>query len=299
MPAKKPSVQHVLELWLQGVERTGNALPHPATLFALFAALTVVLSWIAHTLGWSAVHPSTGEVILPVNLITHDGIHRMILEMVHNYTSFAPLGIVMVAMLGIGIAESSGLIGAGIRLLVLSAPRKLLTFILVFAGVLSNTASDIGYVLLIPLAGIIFLAVGRHPIVGMAAAFAGVSGGFSANLLLGTMDPLLAGLSEEAAHIIDPAYTVNPTANYYFMVVSTFLIAGIGTWVTEKIVSPRLGDYRGDRTGDVIEKLTRAEKRGLVCALATTAALLAVALAGLVPEGGSSGARTATCSALP
>jgi aminobenzoyl-glutamate transport protein len=286
MPANKKSVQHYLELWLQGVERAGNALPHPATLFALFAAFTVVLSWVAHTLGWSAVHPSTGEVILPVNLITHDGIHRMILEMVHNYTSFAPLGIVMVAMLGIGIAESSGLIGAGIRLLVLSAPRKLLTFILVFAGVLSNTASDIGYVLLIPLAGIIFLAVGRHPIVGMAAAFAGVSGGFSANLLLGTMDPLLAGLSEEAAHIIDPAYTVNPTANYYFMVVSTFVIAGLGTWVTEKIVSPRFGDYRGERTGDVIETLTRAEKRGLVCALATTAVLLAVILAGLVPEGG-------------
>ncbi len=169
--------------------------------------------------------------------------------MVHNFTSFAPLGIVLVAMLGIGVAEGSGLISALIRMLVLSAPQKLLTFILVFSGVLSNVASDVGYVLLIPLGGIIFMAVGRHPLVGMAAAFAGVSGGFSANLLLGTVDPLLAGLSEEAARIMDPTYTVNPTANYYFMFVSTFLIAGAGTWVTEKIVAPRFGKYEGEEQG--------------------------------------------------
>jgi len=97
--------------------------------------------------------------------------------------------------------------------------------VLVFTGILSNVASDVGYVLLIPLAGVIFIAVGRHPIAGMAAAFAGVSGGFSANLVLGTVDPLLAGLSQEAAQILDPTYEVNPTANYFFMVASTFVIA--------------------------------------------------------------------------
>ncbi len=156
-------------------------------------------------------------------------------------------------MIGIGVAESSGLIGAVIRMLVLSAPKKLLTFVLVFAGVLSNAASDVGYVLLIPLGGIIFLAVGRHPIAGMAAAFAGVSGGFSANLVLGTVDPLLAGLSEEAARIMDPSYSVNPTANYYFMVVSTFIIALTGTWVTEKIVEPRFGKYTGEETEGIQE----------------------------------------------
>src|SRR6056297_1936303 len=146
-------------------------------------------------------------------------------------------------MLGIGMAEGSGLIGALIRKLVLSAPKRLLTFILVFSGILSNFASDIGYVLLIPMAGVIFLAVGRHPIAGMAAAFAGVSGGFSANLVLGTIDPLLAGLSTEAAQILDPEYVVNPTANYWFMVASTFIVAIAGTLVTEKIVEPRLGKY--------------------------------------------------------
>jgi aminobenzoyl-glutamate transport protein len=125
-----------------------------------------------------------------------------------------------------------------------------LTFVLVFSGIISNTASDVGYVLLIPLAGVIFMAVGRHPIAGMAAAFAGVSGGFSANLAIGTIDPLLAGLSTEAAQILDPTYEVNPTANYYFMVVSTFIIAFTGTFVTEKIVEPRLGKYTGVPEGD-------------------------------------------------
>ena len=145
--------------------------------------------------------------------------------MVDNYTGFAPLGIVMVAMLGIGIAEKSGLVHAAIRLLVHNSPKHLLTFVIVFTGILSNVASNIGYVLLIPMAGVIFLAVGRHPLAGMAAAFSGISGGFSANLVLSTIDPLLAGLSQEAAQILDPSCQVNPTANYYFMVVSTVVIA--------------------------------------------------------------------------
>ncbi len=147
-------------------------------------------------------------------------------------------------------------------------------------------ASDIGYVLLIPLAGIIFLAVDRHPVAGMAAAFAGVSGGFSANLFIGTIDPLLAGLSEEAARILDPAYTVNPTANYYFMVVSTIFISLTGTWVTEKIVVPRLGEYKGDAQKEKIDKLTSREKKGLVYCLITTAVILVVILIGIVPENG-------------
>lgn len=272
--------------FLSYTEKAGNALPHPATLFALFALSVIVISFIASLLGWQAVHPGTKEIIEPVNLLTVEGLHRIILEMVDNYTSFAPLGMVLVAMLGIGAAESSGLIGAVIRMLVLSVPQRLLTFVLVFAGVLSNAASDVGYVLLIPLGGIIFLAVGRHPIVGMAAAFAGVSGGFSANLILGTVDPLLAGLSQEAANIMDPAYTVNPTANYYFMVVSTFIIAITGTWVTEKIVEPRLGKYQGEETDEKIERLSKNEKKGLVYSLVAAAVILIVILWGIIPADG-------------
>ena len=199
---------------LNRIERVGNALPRPATLFAIFALAALLCSALGYALGWEVVHPGTKEIIRPVNLLSHDGIHRILLEMVDNFTGFAPLGIVLVAMLGIGIAEQSGLIDAVIRMLVLNSPGHLLTFVIVFAGIFSNVAADVGYVLLIPLAGVIFMAVGRHPVAGMAAAFAGVSGGFSANVVLGTIDPLLAGLSQEAARIIDPLYEVNPTANY-------------------------------------------------------------------------------------
>lgn len=222
------------------IERGGNALPHPATLFALMAALVVLASAAAAALGVSAVHPGTGATVRPVSLLTIEGLHRMLTEMVSNFTGFAPLGTVLVAMLGIAVAEGSGLIGAALRLLVLSAPRRLLTTALVFAGIMSNTGGEVGYVLLLPLAAVIFASVGRHPLAGLAAAFAGVSGGYSANLLLGTVDPLLAGLSEEAARIVDPAYTVNPAANYYFMATSTFVITVTGTVVTEWIVEPRL-----------------------------------------------------------
>ncbi len=276
----------ILDKFLNGVEKVGNALPHPATLFGLMALLVLVISAIAAWTGLTAIHPGTNEVIEPVNLLSHDGIHRILLDMVINFTSFAPLGIVMVAMLGIGIAESSGLIGAVIRLIVMSSPKKFLTFVLVLSGILSNAASDVGYVLLIPLAGIIFIAIKRHPIIGMAAAFAGVSGGFSANLILGTIDPLLAGLSEEAAHIIDPAYTVNPTANYFFMVASTFVIAFTGTWVTERFVAPRFGVYEGEGAGEELDVLSALEKKGLRRAFYVFLGILAITLIGVIPENG-------------
>jgi aminobenzoyl-glutamate transport protein len=284
----KPNKQKkgVFDRFLNILEKGGNALPHPATLFGIFALAALVLSGLGAFLGWSVEHPGTGEVIHVVNLLSKEGIAMIMDQMVENYTGFAPLGIVMVAMLGIGIAESSGLIAAFIRLLVLSSPKRLLTFVLVFSGILSNFASDIGYVLLIPLGGIIFQSVGRHPIVGMAAAFAGVSGGFSANLILGTVDPLLAGLSQEAARIIDPAYEVNPTANYYFMIVSTFFIAIVGTWVTEKIVSPRFGVFSGSAEAEKLERLSYKEKKGLRWSLVVLAFWVALILIGIIPEDG-------------
>ncbi len=278
----------IFERMLNWTEKAGNALPHPATLFALFAFATLIFSAVGHFFGWEAIHPGTKEIIKPVNLLSHDGVHRVILEMVDNFTGFAPLGIVLVAMLGIGIAEKSGLINALIRLLVLNSPKHLLTFVIVFAGILSNVASDVGYVLLIPLAGVIFMAVGRHPIAGMAAAFAGVSGGFSANLILGTVDPLLAGLSQEAARILDPTYEVNATSNYYFMVVSTFVIAFAGTLVTEKIVEPRLGKYTGSTSleDNSINKLSKIEKKGLVMVVLTFLVIVIITLIGIIPEDG-------------
>ena len=272
--------------FLNFVEKAGNALPHPATLFLVFALLALVFSWLFHFMDFTAVNPATERLVRPVNLLSDEGLHMILDKMVENFTSFAPLGIVLVAMLGIGIAEASGLIGAGIRMLVLSAPKRMLTFVLVFSGILSNLASDVGYVLLIPLGGIIFMTVNRHPVAGMAAAFAGVSGGFSANLLLGTIDPLLAGLSEEAARIIEPGYSVNPTANYYFMFISTFFIAFVGTWVTDKIVEPRLGEYKKQGGEEKVERLSGLEKRGLRWAGITVLVIMGVILLGIIPEDG-------------
>jgi len=272
--------------FLNIVEKGGNALPNPSTLFAIFALLTVLASAVAYSFELQAIHPVTGEIITVNNLLSESGLKRIMLEMVTNFTNFAPLGIVLVALLGLGVAEGSGFLNAVIRIFVLSAPKALLTFIIVFTGVLSNMASTVGYVLLIPLAGVVFLAVKRHPIVGMAAAYAGISGGYSANLFIGTVDPLLAGLSQEAARIIDPQYIINPTANYYFMVVSTFLIAFAGTWVTEKIVEPRLGKYTGDVTPEKIEPLSAEEKRGLKFTFITFIGVLFVIVLGIYPENG-------------
>lgn len=256
-----------MSVFLNTVERGGNALPHPATLFAMFALLILVVSALASWSGLSAIHPSTQAVITPVNLLTIEGLHRILTSMVTNFTGFAPLGTVLVAMLGIGVMESSGLMSSSLRLLVLSAPPRLLTAVMVFAGIMSNTASELGYVLLVPMAGLIFLGARRHPIAGMAAAFAGVSGGYSANLLLGTVDPLLAGLSEEAAAIVTPGYPVNAAANYYFMAVSTPILTIAGTWVTERIVVPRLGPYGGAVQQEAISGLSDQERRGLRWAL--------------------------------
>jgi aminobenzoyl-glutamate transport protein len=280
----------MLDRSLNFIEKVGNLLPHPGTLFALFAIGVIFLSGLMAQFDLVVQHPGTGEEIRPVSLLTVAGLHRILLEMVENFTGFAPLGTVLVAMLGIGLAESTGLISAGLKLLVATAPKRLLTAVIVFSGVLSNMASEIGYVLLVPLAAIIFISVGRHPLAGLAAAFAGVSGGYSANLLLGTIDPLLAGISQEAARIIDPAYTVNAAANFYFMFVSTFLITFLGTWVTERVVEPRLGNYEGPSelggNEDSMGEISAAERKGLRYSLWATVIFTVVVLAGVIPEGG-------------
>ncbi|MCL6494402.1 MAG: AbgT family transporter [Ignavibacterium sp.] len=286
MADKQIKTNKYLEKFLSIIEKVGNKLPNPTTLFALFALAVIILSGIVSQFNFTVVHPGTGQEIKPINLMSVEGLHKIILNLITNFTSFAPLGTVLVSLLGIAVAEHSGLIGTVLRLLVLKSPKKLLTFVIVFAGILSNTASEIGYVLLVPLSAIIFLAAGRHPIAGLAAAFAGVSGGYSANLLLGTIDPLLAGLTQEAAHIIDKSYEVNAASNYYFMFVSTFFIAAAGTYVTEKIVVPRLGQYKGSVQPDEIKPLSKDETRGLIYAGVATLIFILIILAGLIPDYG-------------
>ena len=283
---KTQQMQNKSSGFLGFIEKVGNALPHPATLFGSFALIILLFSWIGSLLQWGGIHPGTGEQVDVINLLSKDGIHQIILGMVGNYTGFAPLGIVMVALLGIGIAESSGLITAAVRVLVINSPKSMLTFIMVLTGLISNVASDIGYLLIIPIAGVVFNSVGRHPIAGMAAAFAGVSGGFSANIFIGTIDPLLAGLSTEAAQIVDPEYYVLPTANYYFMAASTFVIAFAATFITHKFVEPRLGKYDGSVEPEKIERPTNKERKGLRWVGIVCLAWVALFAACLIPENG-------------
>ncbi len=257
------------------VEWLGNLLPHPVSLFALFALGVVVLSAIAAAAGLKVEDPrpgNAGEMFVVKSLLTGEGIRWMSENLVKNFTGFVPLGTVLVSLLGVGVAERSGLLTTAVRALVLGAPKNLVTLVIVFAGVISNTASEMGYVVLIPLAMAIYHSLGRHPLAGMAASFAGVSGGYSANLLIGTVDPLLAGITQEAAQLLDPEYEVHPAVNWYFMIASTFLITGLGWFVTAKIVEPRLGTYDDSEASEhlgeraAMEPVSALEKKGLLLA---------------------------------
>ncbi|MEM1105200.1 MAG: AbgT family transporter [Pseudomonadota bacterium] len=299
-PQAEPVRKNAFSRFLDGVEWLGNLLPHPVTLFAYLALGIVLLSGLFGWMGLAVEDPrpagapgvADDGMIRAVSLMNGDGLRRIFTGLVGNFTSFAPLGVVLVAMIGVGVAEKSGLLSAAVRGMVLGAPKHMVTIAIVFAGIVSNTASEVGYVVLIPLAAAIYYALGRHPLAGMAAAFAGVSGGYSANLLIGTIDPLLAGITQEAARLIDPGYEVAPTANWYFMVASTFLITAIGSAVSIFIVEPQLGTYNSSRADSTIlddrmmEPLKKAEKTGLIWAGIALFGVLALMALTLLPEWG-------------
>ncbi len=272
--------------FLDRVERLGNALPHPALMFLLLAGAVIVLSAVVSGMDLTAAHPVSGETLTPVNLLSAHGLRSLLTDMVKNYTGFAPLGTVLVAMLGFGIAEKSGLLSTLLRLVVLKAPRALLVPAVLLAGVMSHTGGDVGYVLLIPLAGLVFHSAGLNPVAGIAICFAGVSGGFAANVLLSTADPLLSGISQEAARILNPAYVVTPLSNYYFMASSSLLIILVGTFVANKVTIPFVGEYQGEKAADGSLHLTDAERKGLFWAGLAAAGLTVILLAGLLPADG-------------
>lgn len=251
------------------IERVGNALPHPAILFALFCLTLIVVSQIMAMLDVSVTYTTivnelpTETTVNVLSLLSPDGIRYMFTSAVSNFGNFAPLAMVLVAMLGVGVAEQSGLIDALLTKVVTSTPRSLVTIVVVFAGVMSSIASDAGYVVLIPLGAVVFLSFGRHPLAGIAAAFAGVSGGFSANFFPGPVDASLASLTQEATKLSIPGFLeVGITDNLFFMMASVFLITIIGTIVTEKIVEPRLGKYKGTQVHEM-GKIDTDAKRGL------------------------------------
>jgi len=269
---------------LDNIEKIGNRLPHPATLFAIFAMVVIIVSEIVHRTGSVAKHPGTGEVIKGISLLNPEGLRFMFSQATDNFVFFPPLGIVLVALIGIGVAEGSGLISALLRHLVTAAPKRLVTMAVIAAGILSHLASSAGYVVLIPLGAMVFAAFKRHPLAGMAAAFCGVSGGFGANFLIGSVDPILAGMSESAANLIDGSMQINPAVNLYFMLASAFMIVIVGTWITEKFVEPRLGKYEGEI--EALENVQDHEKKGLLWAGVAVAVVLVVFIIMIVPENG-------------
>jgi len=278
--------------WLNGIERVGNKLPHPIALFAMFALTVIIVSAVCAAFGVSATGEliSGGELkettVTAVSLLTKDGLAYIFSKAVSNFTSYAPLGMVLVAMLGVGVAEQSGMINALLKRTVQVTPKALITPVIVFLGVMSNIASDSGYVILIPLGAMVFRAYGRHPMAGLAAAFAGVSGGFSANLLIGTLDPLLSGISQTAVSIIDPNYQVAVMGNYYFMCASTVLIVFLGTIITDKLVEPRLAAFGGHLLSEEdtsLTTITEAEKKGLKRAGMVALIYFALIVAACIP----------------
>ncbi len=271
---------------LDGIERAGNRLPHPTLLFLYLCLLVIAVSALAEWLGAATRHPLSGESLVARSLFSGEGLHWWLQNAVTNFTGFAPVGTVLVAMLGIGIADRSGLLSCALRLLVTRAPAWSLSFTVVLAGCLSSLAADAGYVVLIPLAALLFQAAGRHPLAGIACAFAGVSGGFSANFMIGPIDAVLAGISTEAAHLVDPAYQVSAAGNWYMLAASTVLISLIGAWITERVVCPRLGISDASSTKTGVDTLSTGERRGLRAVAAFSVVFAALLLAAALPAEG-------------
>lgn len=264
-----------MEKILDGVERIGNKVPHPAVIFLILLALVIVLSHAFYLLGVSVsydiIDMETDQVqrtTAAVNsLLTTEGIRFIFTSMIRNFMNFGPVGVILVAMIGVGLAEEAGLVKALIRKIVSVAPRQTITFIIVFLGVLSSVASDAGYLVLVPLGAAAFLSVGRHPLAGIAAAFAGVAGVFLVNVIITPIDGILTELTNDAIHLLEPTLSIDLTANLYFAIVSSLVLALVCTVVTDRVIEPRLGPYRGEVPSDAAEGLTFNESRGLRAAL--------------------------------
>ncbi|KAB8163261.1 AbgT family transporter [Lysobacter maris] len=288
-PTATPTPRGIVTRFLDAVERVGNRLPDPAMLFLLLMLAVWVASALLSQVSFGAIDPRSGEPIQIRNMLGGDALVEFMAQMVPTFVNFPPLGVVLVAMLGLGVAEHTGFISAALRAILTVTPRVLLTPMLIAVGVLSHVAVDAGYVLVIPLGAVIFYAAGRHPLAGVAAAFAGVSGGFSATMFVpSSLDPLLAGLTQAAAHITDASVQINPLNNYVFTTASTFLVVAVGWFLTDRVIEPRLRGTQVD--GDPadmpkMEPLAAAEVRGLIAALVATVLAIMLFVATLLLPG--------------
>lgn len=276
-PLSAPKSSSGLDRFLNAIERAGNRLPDPAILFVVALVIVWVASAVLAPIQFAEVDPRDSKPIAVHNQLTPSALAQFLSNMVTVFVTFPPLGIVLVALLGVGVAEHVGLLTALLKALLRITPGRLLTPMLILVGCLSHTTADAGYVLVVPLGGVIFYAAGRHPLAGIAAAFAGVSGGFSANLIPAPLDPLLQGFTQTAAQILVPGRIVNPLANYYFTASSTLLIMGLGWLITERVVEPRLRGTPVDAdTANLptFDDATATERRAMTAGLLTMVGLL-------------------------
>lgn len=280
-PAMPPAGRGLFQRFLDWIERNGNRLWDPVTLFSVIALIILIASAVTASMGVSAINPANGQEVAAVNLLNKNGVIKILTGMVGNFSSFPPLGLVLVTMIGVGLAETTGLLSVLMKRGVMAAPAKLVIPAIVFAGIMGNSAGDAAYIVLPPLAAMLMAAMGYNPLIGLVLAYASVSGGFSANLLLTMIDTLLAGFTQTGAAMIDKDFVVNPAVNWYFLMASTLLLVGVSTWVTYRFAIPRLGKYTGEAIK--IDELTAGERKGMRWAGWATLVYIAMVLVMTVP----------------
>ena len=266
------------------VEKGGNKLPDPVTLFLLLSALIIILSAIFALFNVEAVNPSTGETIQAVNLLSGEGLRLILTEFVGVFATFPPLGFVLVIMFGVGLAESTGMLSAIMKLGITSSPKALIVPSIVFIGMMGNVAGDAAFMIIPPIAAMVFYSIGKHPLAGLALGYASVAGGFTANLLINTTDVVLVGFTQEATKLIDPNFVASPAMNYYFITASTIMLIPVAVLINNKFVEPHLGKYEGIAEESSMDEVTDNNKKGLKWAGISLLAYIIILLLLILPE---------------
>ncbi len=267
------------------IERVGNALPHPFILFLIITGILIALAGILAAAGVSVTNPTSGEVVAVKSLLNKEGFEWLMTKMVSNFSSFAALGVVLAMQMAIGVAEGSGLLTTAMRRAILGVPMWLLTAAVLFLGINGSIASEASIIFIPPLAATAFWAAGKHPLAGLIAGYAAVNAGFTANVMITATDALLYPVTEATAQTIDPSYTTTVANNWYFMIVSCFVLTAVGVFVNNKIIAPRLGEYKGTEV-DQERDATPVERKGLRNAGIFSLIFIASILIGLIPKNG-------------
>ncbi len=253
----------LMDKLLNFVEVTGNKMPDPATIFIILTVIFMLISSLLSYLGVTIEHPMTQKEVSVVNMLNVTSLQNMLAGMVKNFQSFPPLGLVLVVMLGAGVADKTGFMAALLKRSIAKTPKQFITFSIVFIGIIANAAGDAGFIVLPPLAGMMYASIGRHPVAGIFVSFAAVAAGFSANIIVNMADILAASFTIPAAQVINPEYVQTPAMNYYFLLVSSLVLVIAAVLVTEKVIEPRLGEYKGDYTHKEEPIDAKAESLGL------------------------------------